>query len=232
LSGLRRSGTILPRTKITIRAGTSVTDNSAAAAIEKVLVNASGLNSRPSCDSSVKIERDGDDEQAEEQRRSHFGGRLDQDRDARFARLGTFQMLVRVLDHDDGGIDHGADRNGDAAEAHDVGAEAEQLHRAERHQHPDGQHQDRDQRAANVQQEYDADQGDDHAFLEQCMLERVDRRVDQVRAVVDRNDLDRFRQAASDLLEALLDVFDDVERVDAEALQDDAAGDLTGPSSP
>jgi hypothetical protein len=49
------SGTILPRTKITINAGTSVTDSSAAAAMENVLVKASGLNSRPSCDSSVKI---------------------------------------------------------------------------------------------------------------------------------------------------------------------------------
>jgi hypothetical protein len=37
-----------PRTKITISAGTSVTDSSAAAAIENVLVNASGLNSLPS----------------------------------------------------------------------------------------------------------------------------------------------------------------------------------------
>ena len=46
---------IRPRTKITISAGTSVTDSNAAAAIEKVLVNASGLNSRPSCCSSVKI---------------------------------------------------------------------------------------------------------------------------------------------------------------------------------
>ncbi|MGY4348938.1 hypothetical protein ACVWXM_005405 [Bradyrhizobium sp. GM7.3] len=53
--GFRCSGTIRPRTKITIRAGTNVTDSSAAAAIENVLVNASGLNSRPSCDSSVKI---------------------------------------------------------------------------------------------------------------------------------------------------------------------------------
>ena len=46
---------IWPRTKITISAGTSVIDNSAAAAIENVLVNANGLNRRPSCDSSVKI---------------------------------------------------------------------------------------------------------------------------------------------------------------------------------
>ena len=48
---------ILPRTKITISAGTNVTDSSAAAAIEKVLVKASGPNNRPSCDSSVKIGR-------------------------------------------------------------------------------------------------------------------------------------------------------------------------------
>jgi hypothetical protein len=32
------------------------------------------------------------------------------------------QMLVRVFDHDDGRIDHGADSDGDAAEAHDIGA--------------------------------------------------------------------------------------------------------------
>ena len=48
---------ILPRTKITISARTNVTDSSAAAAIEKVLVKASGPNNRPSCDSSVKIGR-------------------------------------------------------------------------------------------------------------------------------------------------------------------------------
>src|SRR5262249_390132 len=57
LIGFRCSGMILPRTKITISAGTKVTDRSAAAAIEKVLVKASGPNSRPSCDSSVKIGR-------------------------------------------------------------------------------------------------------------------------------------------------------------------------------
>ena len=45
----------MPRTKTTISAGTSVTESSAAAAMAKVLVNASGLNSRPSCCSSVKI---------------------------------------------------------------------------------------------------------------------------------------------------------------------------------
>ncbi len=77
-----------------------------------------------------------------------------------------------------------------------------------------------------MQQEHDADQSDDNAFLDKRMLERVDGGVDQVGAVIDRNDLDGFREAAGDLLEPLLDVLDDVECVDAEALQHDAARDL------
>ncbi|MGY4504453.1 hypothetical protein ACVWYH_008410 [Bradyrhizobium sp. GM24.11] len=172
-------------------------------------------------------ERNGDDQQAEEQRRSHLGGGLDEDRDAGLAGIGALQVLVCVFDHDDCGVDHGADGDGDAAQAHDVGADSEQLHRSERHKDPDRQHQDRDQRAADMQQEDDADERDDEAFLEQRMLERVDGRVDEMRPVVDRHDLDGFGQAGRDLLEPLLDVFDDVERVHAEALQHDAAGDLS-----
>ena len=86
----------------------------------------------------------------------------------------ALEMLVRVLDHDDGRIDHGADGDGDAAEAHDVGAEAQQLHGGEGDQDADRQHEDRHQRAAHMQQEDDADQRDDDAFLDQRVLERVD----------------------------------------------------------
>ena len=50
--GFLISGVILPRTAISISTGTSVTPSSAAKNIENVLVNASGLNSRPSCASS------------------------------------------------------------------------------------------------------------------------------------------------------------------------------------
>ena len=58
------------------------------------------------------------------------------------------------------------------------------------------------------------------------VLERVDGGVDQVGAVIDRHDLDRFRQAGRDLRKALLDVLNDVQRIDAKTLQHDAAGDL------
>ena len=55
--GFLRSGTMRPRIKITMSAGTNVTDRNAAAPMAKVLVKASGLKRRPSCPSSVKIGR-------------------------------------------------------------------------------------------------------------------------------------------------------------------------------
>ena len=111
------SGTILPRTKITISAGTRVTDSRAAAAIANVLVNASGLNSRPSCDSSAKIGINDTVmiEQAEEQRGPDLGGRIDQNLAHATDLVCPFEVLVRVLDHDDGGIHHRADRDRNAA---------------------------------------------------------------------------------------------------------------------
>jgi hypothetical protein len=67
-------------------------------------------------------------------------------------------MLVRVLDHHDRRIDHRADGDGDAAQAHQVGVHAQRAHGDEGDQDADRQHQDGDQRAAHVQQEDDADQ--------------------------------------------------------------------------
>ena len=45
--------------------------------------------------------------------------------------------------------------------------------------------------------------GDDQALLDQRALQRVDRAVDQVGAVVDRLDRHAFRQAGRDLVDAL-----------------------------
>src|SRR5207248_3176193 len=93
----------------------------------------------------------------------------------------------------------------------------------------DRQHQDRNQRAPEVQEEQHADQRNDDAFLEQRALKSIDRGVDQVRTIVNRYDLDRFRQAGGDFPKPLLDVLDDFQRVEPEALQHDAAGDLALP---
>ena len=58
------------------------------------------------------------------------------------------------------------------------------IHDHERDQHRDRQNDDRDQRAAEMQQERDADQRDDDAFLDQLFFERFDRAIDQRAAVV------------------------------------------------
>ena len=44
-------------------------------------------------------------------------------------------VLVRVLDHHDCGIDHRSDGNGDPAERHDVGVHTLVIHDDERHQY-------------------------------------------------------------------------------------------------
>jgi hypothetical protein len=61
------------------------------------------------------------------------------------------QMLVRVLDHDDRAVDHHADGDRDAAQAHDVGVDAEQVHHQQADEHAAGNDEDGDQFAAGVQ---------------------------------------------------------------------------------
>ncbi len=136
-----------------IATGTSVTDSRLAAAIAKVLVNASGLNSRPSCPSSVKTGRKDTVMMSSEKKSAGptsladstttspplRGGEHDgvERRGARrLAALGvdrTLEVLVHVLDHHDRGVDHGADGDRDAAERHDVGADADPAHGDEGH---------------------------------------------------------------------------------------------------
>ena len=135
-------------------------------------------------------------------------------------------MLVGVLDHDDGGVDHGADGDGDAAEAHDVRAEAEKPHSGKRHQDAHGQNENGNQRAAQMQEEDHADERHDGALLQQRAFQRIHGTVDQQRAVVDRHDRGAGRQADGHLGEPRLDVVDHRERIGAEALQRNAARHL------
>src|SRR5665647_987926 len=132
-----------------------------------------------------------------------------------------------VLDHHDRGVDHGADGDGDAAETHDVRAQPQQIHAQIGDQHAKRQRDDRHQRAAHMQQEHHADDGDDDAFLDQSALERVDGAKDQVGAVIDRIEGDALRQAGRNFGQPVLDVLDDGERVLAEALQHDAGNNFS-----
>ena len=174
-------------------------------------------------------ERDGDDEQAEEQRRADLDGSLDQDLAARLARWGALKPLMRVLDHDDGGVDHGADGDGDAAEAHDVGAEPQEPHADIGNENAERQGDDGDEGAARMQQEDHAHQGDDQAFLDERSLQRFDGAIDQVGTVIDGLDAHALRQARRHFRQPILHVLDHRQRVLAEALQRDSGDDLPLP---
>jgi hypothetical protein len=219
-----------PRTKNSISTGTRVTDSSAAPAMAKVLVKASGENSRPSWPSSANTGRK-DTVMISSEKNSAGPTSLQASTIAARAAAGralgqALDVLVRVLDHHDRRIDHRPDRDRDAAQAHDVRAQAERAHGDEGEQDAERQRDDGHQRAAHMQQEDHAHGGDDQALLEQRPFQVADGALDQLGAVIDRHDLGARRQPGRDLGDLGLDVGDHVERVLAEARHDDAGGDL------
>ena len=100
------------------------------------------------------------------------------------------------------------------------------MHQDVGDEHAERQRDDGDERAAYMQQEDDTDERDDEAFLEQRRLQRRDRALDQLRAVVDGHDLRTLRQRGRDLGELRFHAVDDGERVGPETLHDDAADGL------
>jgi len=147
----------------------------------------------------------------------------DQDVNPRYLGSGLFQPFVCVLDHDDGGVDHCADCDRNAAKAHDVGADTEEVHGGKRDQDTDRQHENRDQGATRVQQEQEADQRHDDAFLDEGIRQRLDGSFDQGGTIVDRQDPDTFGQTCCNFRQSRFDRADDVERVCAVPLHGDAA---------
>ena len=151
---------------------------------------------------------------------------LDQDFCTRLALWRPLQVLVCILDHDDGRIDHRPNGNGDAAEAHDVGRDAERPHAGVSNEDAERQRDDGDERAARMQQEHETNERDDQAFLDQRGHERGNRTIDEIGPIVDGNDRGALGQAALDVGDAVLDVGDDGKRVLPVALHRDAGDDL------
>src|SRR5207244_6240666 len=129
---------------------------------------------------------------------------------------------VGVLRDHDGGVDEYADRDGDPRQRHDVGADAQVPHEQERDQHREREGDRHDQDRAQVEQEDDVDEGDDDRLLDEGPLERVDRTLDELGAVVERDDLHSRREPGFQLRDPFLHPVDHVDRADAVAGDDDA----------
>ena len=135
----------------------------------------------------------------------------------------SLNMLVRVLDHHHGRVDHRADGNRNTTQRHDVGVHALVLHDDERHQHTQRQRNDGHECRAHMKQEHETHHRDDDKFFEQLGGEVIDRAQYQFGAIVRRHDLDTRRQTGLQLFELGLHGGDGVERVFARAHDDDAA---------
>ena len=125
----------------------------------------------------------GDDQKREEERWSHFLGRLDNDiRPAPRLPLvfPLLQLLMGVFHHDNGGVHHGADGDSDAGEAHNVGGDAQVIHADEGHEHGDGQGDDHYQGAGQVKKKDKANYAHCHGQFDNLIFESCHGAHDEV----------------------------------------------------
>ena len=170
-------------------------------------------------------ERNGDHQQCKEARSADFLHGIDDHPVVVFLSSGPlpfFEVLVGLLHHHDGRIHHGADGNRNAAERHDIGADAHHLHRNERDDNSDGNREYRDDRTGNVPQEDEDHQRHNHHFLGERPFQVCDGTENQVGTVVRGDDLYARRQPGFQILDLRLDSLDRIERVLALPHHDDA----------
>ncbi len=138
-----------------------------------------------------------------------------------------FDIVRRALDHDDGIVDHDADREHDRKQGRQIDGEAERGHRRERADDGDRHGGRRHQHRAPVLQEHQDHDQHQEAGLDQRLVDLVDRRVDELGGVEGRVVFDALRECTRELRHLLLDRLLDLERVGARRLEHaDAGGGL------
>jgi hypothetical protein len=145
---------------------------------------------------------------------------------ARILRLS--EVPKRVLDHDHGAVDHDADGDGEPSEGHQVGGDAEPVHRHEGDQGCDDEGCHHDQARSNVPEEKDKDDDHEYDAFQQNLGHGPQCGIDQLGAVVERHDLQPVRQDAApvDLFDLGLHAAHHIFRVAAAQHHDDATGRL------
>src|SRR5207245_1591878 len=101
------------------------------------------------------------------------------------------------------------------------------VHGNDRHQDCDGQRDDCDERATEVEEKENTNQTDDDRFFDKFVFQCLDGFEDQLRAVVHRNELYAWRQRRSDRLDLFLHALDDGQGILAETDHDDPANNIT-----
>ncbi len=224
-TGCSASGRIFPRISRSRSAGAKVMERTAADSITKVLVQASGVKSRPACPVSVNTGRKATAMMSSEKNSAGVTSRAasasSRWRSAPGGACSSFLWLASIITISASTVAPMAMAM--PAQAHDGGRDVQQVHgdEADRHRHRD--REDGQQRRAQVEQEEDDHQRHHDPLLEQRLPQRADGAVDQPGAVVGHLHGDPRRQAGPELLDPGLDPVDDVEGVLAVAHHHDAA---------
>ncbi|CZU30534.1 Uncharacterised protein [Enterobacter cloacae] len=124
-----------------------------------------------------------------------------------------FEPFVRVFNHDDGGIHHRADGNGNASQRHNVGVQSLEMHDDKGNTQAKRQRDNRDQRRSNVPQEQGADDGHHDKLFKQFGTQVVDCPIDELAAIVGGHNLNPFRQAGLQRLQLISHRRDDFTRI-------------------
>ena len=146
--------------------------------------------------------RQRDNQQTDKQRRTHFNRRIGDHLPARFIIqrgvrmlvLPLFQPFMRILDHDDSGIDHRPDGNRNAAQRHNIGVQSLKVHDNKSNTQPQRQRNNRHQRRAHMPEKQRTDYRHHNKLFQQLAAEVVDGAVNELAAIVCCNYLHAFRQ--------------------------------------
>ena len=204
----------------------------AAAMMTSVLVNASGRSSRPVSPVNANTGRKLSAVISSEMRIAGAiaAGRADQ-RSPPVA-LGRaaaerLQATVARLQRHHVGVDRHTERDADAAQAHDRGRDAEQVHSSERQQqHQRQRQQPAPARCAPCSRNIRITSTTTADLLGQRAQQRVLDSIGQVQSAVDRDDLDVAREVLLRLFQRALDRLDDRPRICVALGDDDSPADL------
>src|SRR5581483_10419606 len=174
-------------------------------------------------------EHDDDDQHPEDHRLADFLARLEDQLDSIDGLRSVFgQMAVHVLHHDDRSVHDHADRDGQTAEGHEVGGEARLAHDDERHERRQDEGCGDDQGAPDVAEKQKEDDDDQDDSLHQRLVDGIERRGDELNAVIEGDDPKPRRQQVLllDFGDLRFESLDHVPGVPAPQHQDDAGHDL------
>ena len=166
--------------------------------------------------SKDRHEGDGNDQKGKKARPAHFFDRVDHNvliTALSAPGIPVLQLFMRLFHDHNGCIHHGADGNGNPAEAHDIGRNPHQIHGDEGEDDRNRDGNDGNKGRRDMPEKDQDHKADDDKLFEQRSLERINGPFDQIGPVISRDNLNPWGKGRFRLLQFCPDTLDDFERI-------------------